>query len=301
VTQGSLDGRVAIVTGAGRGLGREHALLFAREGACVVVNDLGGSSDGSGSDGSAAEQVAAEIRTAGGQAVADSADVSNADGADSLVQHAIDEFGDLHVLVNNAGILRDRMLVNMSDAEWDDVVRVHLRGHFLPTRAAARHWRARSKAGDDVNASLINTSSTSGLFGNRGQTNYGAAKSGLATFTMICDLELRQYGVRCNAIAPNARTRLTEATPGLSDRIKAVPGEFDRFDPANVSPFVAYLATADCRISGKVFYVHGSGVHLFQPWTLVDKIETDGRWAVGELQEAAAHWADVEFDVGKPY
>ena len=301
MSERALDGRVAIITGAGRGLGREHALLFASEGASVVVNDLGGGPAGSGADASPAAQVVAEIRAAGGTAVADAADVSSAEGAESLVRHAIEEFGDLHVLVNNAGILRDRMLVNMSDPEWDDVIRVHMRGHFLPTRAAARYWRERSKAGDSVNAAIVNTSSTSGLFGNRGQTNYGAAKSGLATFTMISDLELRPYGVRCNAIAPNARTRLTEATPGLAERIKAVPGEFDRFDPANVSPFVAYLATAECRISGKVFYVHGSGVHLFQPWSIVDRVETDGRWSIGELREATAHWADLEFDVGKPY
>lgn len=297
----ALDGRIAVITGAGRGLGREHALLFAREGARVVVNDLGGAADGAGNDHTPAEELVAEIVAAGGVAVADDADVSTTEGADRLVQHAIDEFGDLHVLVNNAGILRDRMLVNMTDDEWDDVVKVHLRGHFLPTRAAARYWRSQAKVGGSVNASLINTTSTSGLFGNRGQTNYGAAKSGLATFTMICDTELRGYGVRCNAIAPNARTRLTEATPGMAERIAAVPGEFDRFHPGNVSPFVAYLATADCPISGKIFYVHGNGVHLFQPWTIVDRIETEGRWTVEGLKEAARYWADVEFDVGKPY
>src|SRR5262249_42973262 len=182
---GALDGRVAVVTGAGRGLGREHALLFAAEGAGVVVNDLGGGPDGSGSDASPGQQVAAEIRAAGGQAVASTADITTAEGADGMVRQAIDEFGALHVLVNNAGILRDRTIVNMTDAEWDDVIRVHLRGHLMPTRAAARYWREQSKAGATLHPSLINTTSTSGLFNNPGQANYGAAKTGIATLTMI--------------------------------------------------------------------------------------------------------------------
>jgi NAD(P)-dependent dehydrogenase (short-subunit alcohol dehydrogenase family) len=298
---GALDGRIAVITGAGRGLGREHALLFAKEGAQVVVNDLGGDATGGGGDPQTASGVVAEIKAAGGQAVADGSDVTTSEGAASLIAHAIEEFGRLDVLVNNAGILRDRMLVNMSDEEWDAIMRVHLRGHFLPTRAAAQYWRAQSKAGTPIKASLINTSSTSGLFGNAGQTNYGAAKSGLASFTTICQTELAQYGVRCNAIAPNARTRLTMATPGLSERIAPVEGAFDRFDPANVSPFVAYLATADCPIAGKVFFVQANELHLFQPWTIVDRITTDGRWTVDGLTQEAARWADVEFDLGKPY
>jgi NAD(P)-dependent dehydrogenase (short-subunit alcohol dehydrogenase family) len=297
----SLDGRIVVVTGAGRGLGREHALLFAREGALVVVNDLGGDSIGTGADATPAEQVVAEIKAAGGEAIADGNDVTTAAGADALIAKAVDTYGDLHVLVNNAGILRDRMLINMTDEEWDAIMRVHLRGHFMPTRAAARHWRARSKDGQGSKPALINTSSTSGLFGNVGQSNYGAAKTGIASFTQICQMELDRYGVRCNAIAPNARTRLTLATPGLSERIAPVPDQFDRFDPANVSPFVAYLASADCRIAGKVFFVQANEVHLFQPWSIVDRITTDGRWTVEGLAEAADHWADVEFDVGKPY
>jgi NAD(P)-dependent dehydrogenase (short-subunit alcohol dehydrogenase family) len=297
---GALDGRVAVITGAGRGLGREHALLFAAEGARVLVNDLGGGPDGSGSDASPAQQVAAEIRAAGGHAVASTADITTAEGADSLVSQAIDEFGALHVLVNNAGILRDRTIVNMTDAEWDDVIRVHLRGHFMPTRAAARYWREQSKAGATLQPSLINTTSTSGLFNNPGQANYGAAKTGIATLTMIAQRELGRYGVKANAIAPAARTRLTLATPGISDAILSVPEEgFDPMDPANVSPFVAYLATADCPIQGRVFFVAGGGVHLFQPFAIVDSISKDGAWTVAELQEKAARLADVPFDLGR--
>ena len=297
---GALDGRVAVITGAGRGLGREHALLFAAEGASVVVNDLGGGPDGSGSDTSPAQQVTAEIQAAGGRAVASTADITTAEGADSLVRQAIDEFGALHVLVNNAGILRDRTIVNMTDAEWDDVIRVHLRGHFMPTRAAARYWREQSKAGATLQPSLINTTSTSGLFNNPGQANYGAAKTGIATLTIIAQRELGRYGVKANAIAPAARTRLTLATPGISDAILSVPEEgFDPMDPANVSPFVAYLATADCPIHGRVFFVAGGGVHLFQPFAIVDSISKDGTWTVAELQEKAARLADVPFDLGR--
>src|ERR1700722_4686921 len=204
-----LAGRVAIITGAGRGIGREHALLFATEGAKVVVNDLGGDPDGTGSDTSPAQQVVNEITEAGGTAVANYDDVSDWEGAKRLIDQAVDTFGDLHVLVNNAGILRDRMLINMSADEWDAVIKVHLRGHFCPTRWAATYWREQSKAGREQKRSVINTSSPSGLFGNPGQTNYGAAKIGIAGFTMISDKELGRYGVRVNAIAPVAATRLT--------------------------------------------------------------------------------------------
>jgi NAD(P)-dependent dehydrogenase (short-subunit alcohol dehydrogenase family) len=297
---GALDGRVAVITGAGRGLGREHALLFAAEGARVVVNDLGGGPDGSGSDSGPAYDVADEIRAAGGEAVANTGDITTAEGADGLVRQAVDEFGALHVLVNNAGILRDRTIVNMTDAEWDDVIRVHLRGHFMPTRAAARYWREQSKAGATLQPSLINTTSTSGLFNNPGQVNYGAAKTGIATLTVIAQRELGRYGVKANAIAPAARTRLTLATPGIPDAIARVPEEgFDPMDPANVSPFVAYLATADCPIQGRVFFVAGGGVHLFQPFAIVDSISKDGTWTVAELQEKAARLADVPFDLGR--
>jgi NAD(P)-dependent dehydrogenase (short-subunit alcohol dehydrogenase family) len=302
---GALEGRVAIITGAGRGLGREHALLFAKEGAKVVVNDLGGGPDGSGSDQSTAQEVVSEITAAGGEAIANHDDVSDWEGSQRLVNSAIGTFGTLHVLVNNAGILRDRVVVNMTEQEWDDVVRVHLRGHFLPTKWAASYWREQSKAGTPVNAAIINTTSTSGLLSNSGQTNYGAAKSGIATFTEICQKELGRYGVRCNAIAPAARTRLTATIPGSEEReaqraAEAAATGFDKFDPANVSPFVAYLATEDCPIAGKVFFVYGGAVHLFQPWTVVDKIDVGRRWTVEELKESAAKWGAVGFDQSIP-
>jgi NAD(P)-dependent dehydrogenase (short-subunit alcohol dehydrogenase family) len=298
---GALDGRVAVITGAGRGLGREHALLFAAEGAKVVVNDLGGGPDGSGSDVTAAGQVVSEITAAGGQAVASSDDITTADGAQRLIDQAISEFGALHVLVNNAGILRDRMIVNMTDDEWDDVVRVHLRGHFMPLRAAARYWREQSKAGQMLHPSVINTTSTSGLYNNPGQANYGSAKTGIATMTIIAQRELGRYGVKVNAIAPAARTRLTLATPGITDSILHTPEQgFDPMDPANVSPFVAYLATAGCPIQGRIFFVAGGGIHLFQPFAIIDGISKEGKWTVGELQAQAARLADVPFSLGQP-
>ncbi len=287
---GALDGRVAIITGAGRGLGREHALLFAAEGAKVVVNDLGGEADGSGGDVTPAQQVVSEIQAMGGDAVANGDDVADWDGAQRLVQTAIDTFGDLHVLVNNAGILRDRVIVNMTEAEWDAVIHVHLKGHFCPTRMAAAYWREQSKAGRDVNASIIHTSSTSGLLANPGQANYGAAKSGIATMSQIAAKELIRYGVRSNAIAPAARTRLTEATPGLGEVVKPPEDDaaFDLWDAANVAPFVAYLATADCPFNGEAFLVQGGVVQRFQPWWLAEKIDKGDRWTVAELAEQAA-------------
>jgi NAD(P)-dependent dehydrogenase (short-subunit alcohol dehydrogenase family) len=292
---GALEGRVAIITGAGRGIGREHALLFAREGAHVVVNDLGGSPDGTGADASPAEEVVAEIQAIGGEAVANHDDVADAAGAGRLVQQAIDAFGALHVLVNNAGILRDRMVFSMTDDEWDAVIRVHLRGHFMPTRAAAQYWRQRSKDGDPLKASVINTTSTSGLLANPGQTNYGAAKTGIATFTEICQKELWRYGVRANAIAPAARTRLTAPLGNIGE---APETGFDPMDPGNISPMVAYLATQDCPIGGKVFFVFGGTVQLFQPYTVVDTIKTDGAWSVDELAQEAAKWGELTFDQG---
>ncbi len=282
---GALDGRVAIITGAGRGIGREHALLFAAEGAKVVVNDLGGAMDGTGDDRTPAQEVVDEIKAMGGEAIANGDNVADWAGGERMVRAAIEAFGDLHVLVNNAGILRDRVLVNMSEAEWDAVIQVHLKGHFVPTRHAAAYWREQSKAGKAVQASVINTSSTSGLLANPGQSNYGAAKSGIATFTEITAKELSRYGVRVNAIAPAARTRLTESTPGLGDIVAAPAeaGKFDIWDPANISPLVAWLATAGCPATGKVFFVQGGKVAVFQPWTMVDEIDKEDRWTVGEL------------------
>jgi NAD(P)-dependent dehydrogenase (short-subunit alcohol dehydrogenase family) len=296
---GALDGRVAVITGAGRGIGREHALLFAREGAKVVVNDLGGHLDGTGADAAPAQQVVDEIKAMGGEAVANTDSCADWEGGQRLIQTALDTFGELHVLVNNAGILRDRMLTNMSEEEWDAVVNVHLKGHFVPLRFAAAYWREQAKAGASVKASVINTSSTSGLFGNVGQTNYGAAKTGIATLAIIAQMELDRYGVRVNAIAPSAMTRLIQTIPGIENRAKAAEGEFDRSDPANISPFVAYLATEDCPIKGRVFYVAGGDVGLFQPFAIVERIHKDGRWTVEELQKEAAHFADVEFDLGR--
>jgi NAD(P)-dependent dehydrogenase (short-subunit alcohol dehydrogenase family) len=283
---GALDGRVAIITGAGRGIGREHALLFAHEGAKVVVNDLGGAMDGTGDDRTPAEQVVDEIRAMGGEAIANADNVADWDGGKRMVDAAIEAFGDIHVLVNNAGILRDRVLVNMSEQEWDAVIQVHLKGHFVPTRHAAAHWREQTKAGRTVKASVINTSSTSGLLGNPGQSNYGAAKAGIGAFTIICAQELSRYGVRVNGIAPAARTRLTESTPGLGDMVKAPddPGRFDIWDPANVSPFVAYLATETCPATGKVFFVQGGTVKLMTGWAMAEGVEKADRWTVPELE-----------------
>jgi len=283
---GALDGRVAIITGSGRGIGREHALLFASEGAKIVVNDLGGAIDGSGDDRTPAQQVVDEIKAMGGEAVANADNVADWEGGQRLVNTAIETFGDLHILVNNAGILRDRVLVNMTEDEWDAVIHVHLKGHFIPSRWAAAYWREQSKAGTPVKANVINTSSTSGLLGNPGQTNYGAAKAGIAAFTVIAAMELERYGVRVNAIAPAARTRMTEATPGLGEIVQPPedPSKFDIWDPANVSPMVAWLATENCPVNGRVFFVQGGKVQSFQPWTLADSIDKDDRWTVAELE-----------------
>ena len=282
---GALEGRVAIITGAGRGIGREHALLFAAEGARVVVNDLGGNLDGSTSAASPAEEVVAEIRAMGGEAIANHDNVAEWEGGERLVASALEAFGDLHVLVNNAGILRDRVLVNLSESDWDSVINVHLKGHFVPTRHAATYWREQAKAGKEVKAAVINTSSTSGLLGNVGQSNYGAAKAGIAAFTVIIAEELGRYGVRANAIAPAARTRMTESTPGLSD-VVVRPSDaavFDVWDPANISPLVAALATEDCPVSGEVFFVQGGVVRRFQNWTMTSALDKGGRWGVAEL------------------
>ncbi|MGD1013944.1 MAG: SDR family oxidoreductase [Acidimicrobiales bacterium] len=282
---GALDGRVAIITGAGRGIGREHALLFAAEGAKVVVNDLGGGLDGSSAAASPAQEVVAEIKDMGGEAVANHDNIATWEGGERLIKTALDSFGELHVLVNNAGILRDRVLVNLSEEDWDSVINVHLKGHFVPTRHAATYWRERAKSGHPVKASIINTSSTSGLLGNVGQSNYGAAKAGIAAFTVIIAEELARYGVRANAIAPAARTRMTESTPGLSDYVvkPTDAAVFDVWDPANISPLVATLAMEDCEANGQVFFVQGGTVRKFQNWTMTETLEKHDRWEVAEL------------------
>lgn len=285
---GSLDGRVAIITGAGRGIGREHALLFAAEGAKLVINDLGGANDGSGTDATPAEEVAAEVRAMGGEAIVNGDNVADWEGAQRLINSAVEAFGDLDILVNNAGILRDRVLVNMTEQEWDSVITVHLKGHFAPTRWAAAYWREQTKAGIDKPRNVVHTSSTSGLFSNPGQANYGAAKTGIATFSQICAKELVRYGVKSNCIAPGARTRLTLATPGLEDIMAAKEGAFDMWDPANISPLVAYLSTADCAFTGETFFVQGGNVTRVDTWAMGDKVEQDDRWTVAGLAEALA-------------
>ncbi|GGN93522.1 SDR family oxidoreductase [Nocardia rhizosphaerihabitans] len=283
---GKLDGRVAVVTGAGRGIGREHALLFAREGAKVVVNDLGGANDGSGSDAGPAQQVVDEIVAAGGQAVANTDNIATWEGAKALVDQAISEYGTLDVLVNNAGILRDAFIAGMEESQWDAVIAVHLKGHAATLHHAAAYWKAQTKAGVPVNAAVINTASASGTFmPNAGQGNYGAAKAGIAALTLVAADELERYGVRVNAIAPIARTRLTLATPGMGALFAAeVPeGEFDAFAPANISPLVAHLAEADCPLTGKVFAVQGGAIVELAGWHDVRTVETDGPWTIDEV------------------
>src|SRR5436190_3466654 len=243
---GRFDGKVAIVTGAGRGIGRSHALLLASEGAAVVVNDLGGSSGGEGADATPAQQVVDEIEALGGRAITNYDSVSSWRGAEAMVQQAVDGFGGLDVLVNNAGILRDKMSFNMDEAEWDQVIDVHLKGHFATSRFAAAYWRARSKeTGENVNAKIVNTASESGLYGNAGQANYAAAKAGIASMTIVMARELERTGVRVNCIAPVARTRLTEAVAG--DHMKADDDGFDRWAPENVAAVSCWLASGLSR------------------------------------------------------
>ena len=280
------DGRVAVVTGAGRGIGRGHALELARQGASVVVNDLGAEVDGTGASISTAQQVVDAIRADGGRAVAHGEDVSTAAGAESLVQTALDAFGDLHVVVNNAGILRDKMIINLTDEDWDAVLGVHLRSTFLVTRTAARLWRERSKEGRDNDARVVNTSSVSGLFGNVGQSNYGAAKAGIAAFTIIASMELARYGVTVNALSPSARTRMI--TPRGQERMTAAAeeGGFDPYDPDNVAPLAAWLASPySAGVTGRVFNVHGGRISVLEGWREGPTADKKARWEPAELSE----------------
>jgi NAD(P)-dependent dehydrogenase (short-subunit alcohol dehydrogenase family) len=283
---GILDGRVAVITGAGNGLGREHALLFAREGARVVVNDLGGGPDGSGADASPAQKVVDEIAAAGGEAVANHDDVADFEGAGRLIGQAVEAFGRLDVLVNNAGILRDAFFHRMTEEEWDLVLRVHLKGHFAPLRHAADHWRARSKAGEEVQGAVVNTTSASGTYlPNPGQANYGAAKAAIAALTLVAAAEMGRIGVRVNGIAPAARTRLTENVPMVGDMMRAPEGDaFDPFHPRNVSPLVAFLSRADCAVTGKLFAVQGGAISEMSGWTCGETISTEGEWTQEVLE-----------------
>jgi NAD(P)-dependent dehydrogenase (short-subunit alcohol dehydrogenase family) len=284
---GALEGRVAIITGAGRGIGREHALLFASEGASVVVNDLGGANDGSGADAGPAQEVAAEIVATGGIAVANTNDIASWDGAQGLIEQAVGEYGRLDVVVNNAGVLRDAFVASMTEAAWDSVITVHLKGHAAVLHHAAAYWKARSKAGEQPDGAVINTASASGVtVPNAGQANYGAAKAGIAALTLVAAQELERYGVRVNAIAPIARTRLTLATPGMGAVFAAGAEDdtgHDLFDPSNISPLVAYLAAADCPITGKVFAVQGGSIQELAGWSVASEIETEGPWRIDDI------------------
>ena len=278
----SLDGKVAIVTGAGRGIGREHSLALAKAGAKVVVNDLGGSTAGEGADTTPAQSVADEIKAAGGEATANYDNVADFQGAANMVKQAIGDFGRLDILVNNAGILRDRMLVSMTEEEWDAVIAVHLKGHFAPTHHAATYWREQSKAGNQINGRVINTSSPSGVFGNVGQTNYGSAKAGIAAFTMIAAQELGRYGVTVNCLAPNARTRMTEDIFGGLPQ--PAEGEYDPLDPANISPAVVALCGDDAQnITGQCFFIYGGTVNILKPWDVGTTVKKEGFWDPDEL------------------
>ncbi|WP_295653897.1 SDR family oxidoreductase [uncultured Dietzia sp.] len=283
---GICDGRVVIVTGAGRGIGREHALAFAAEGAKVVVNDLGAGIDGTDVGEHPAEQVVAEIKAAGGEAVINGNDISSWEGARELVQQAIDTFGGLDVLVNNAGFLRDKMLVGMSEEEWDKVTGVHLKGHYAPLRHAAEYWRAESKAGRPRAARVINTSSGAGLFGSVGQGNYATAKAGIALLTIQTAAEMKGYGVTANAIAPSARTRMTTSAGDAMAAQMAAPedGSFDVMDPANVSPLVVWLGSEESGdVSGRVFEVEGGKVTVCDGWQRAASEDKGAKWDPAEL------------------
>ena len=285
---GICEGRVAIVTGAGRGIGRGYAIELARQGAKVVVNDLGAEADGSGKDIGPAAEVVAEIEAMGGEAVVNGDDVSDWEGAQRMVNQAVETFGDLHVLINNAGILRDRMLVNMTIEEWDAVMQVHLRGTFAPTRWAAAYWREKVKAGETVDARIINTSSSSGIYGNVGQTNYGAAKAGIAAFTVIASKELERYGITVNAIAPGALTRLTAGLrPGGDDA--PPPDVFDERHPDNIAPLVVWLASPrSSMVTGRVFNVGGGRISVAEGWSAGPGVDKGDRWDPAELDDVIA-------------
>ncbi|MFI6587279.1 SDR family oxidoreductase [Embleya sp. NPDC050493] len=289
---GICEGRVVIVTGAGGGIGREHALAFAREGAHVVVNDIGASRQGDGRSLGPAQQVVADIEALGGKAVVNADDVADWAGAERLVQTAIDAFGRLDVVVNNAGFLRDRMLVSLGEDEFDAVIRVHLKGHFAVMRHAGAYWRAQAKAGNTIDARLINTTSGAGLMGSVGQGNYAAAKAGITCLTQIAAVEMGRYGVTANAIAPAARTRMTEEA--MPDMVrKPEDGSFDFYDPANISPLVVWLGSAESReVTGRVFEVEGDKVSVATGWQHGPEASAGRRWEPAELGPVVAKLLD---------
>jgi NAD(P)-dependent dehydrogenase (short-subunit alcohol dehydrogenase family) len=294
------DGRIVIVTGSGGGLGRAHALAFAAEGARVVVNDIGTSREGEGTSAGPAQQVVDEIRALGGEAVANTDDVADWEGAQRLVQTALDAFGGLDVLVNNAGFLRDRMLANMSVEEWDAVIRVHLRGHFCTLRHAAGYWRDESKAGRTRDARLINTSSGAGLMGSVGQGNYAAAKAGIAALTIQAAAEMARYGVTANAIAPSARTRMTEVA--MPDMMRAPESGFDAMAPENVAPLVVWLGSAESKdVTGRVFEVEGGSVSVADGWQHGPRADKGDRWAPAELGDVVRRLLDQAPGAGAVY
>jgi NAD(P)-dependent dehydrogenase (short-subunit alcohol dehydrogenase family) len=279
---GICTGRVVIVTGSGRGIGRAHALELARQGAKVVVNDVGAELDGSGGGSGPAGEVVEEIRSAGGEAIVNGDDVADWDGSARLVQAAIDAFGDLHAVVNNAGIVRDRMFANATEDEWDAVVRVHLKGHFCVARHATAHWRDQAKAGTAVDARIINTSSGAGILGSVGQAAYSAAKAGIAGLTLVQAAELGRYGITANALAPAARTRMTE---GVFDTMAPVAdGEFDAMAPENVSPTVAWLVSSDSAgVTGQMFEVEGGKIGIATGWQHGPTRDKGDRWEAAEI------------------
>jgi len=281
---GICEGRVVIVSGAGRGIGRSHALAFAREGASVIVNDIGAELDGTGSSSGPAGEVVDQIRAMGGKAIANGDDVSDYAAAERLIQSAINEFGTLNVIVNNAGILRDRTLANMTIDEWDAVIRVHLRGTFCMSHHAAVYWRDKAKAGDAADGRIINTTSPTGLYGNIGQANYGAAKAGIAQFTIIAAMELGRYGVTANCISPGARTRMTATLrgPGMSNR--PAESDFDAGDPDNISPLVVWLGSPEAAdINGQIFAVRGGHIGVIETAAVGPDVDKGSRWAPSEL------------------
>jgi len=285
---GLLDGKVAIITGSGRGIGREEALLMAKHGAKVVVNDLGAHFDGTGSaDVHPAQEVVNEIKAMGGDAVTNGESVSDFKGAKRIVECALDHFGKLNIVVNNAGILRDRMIFNMGEEDWDSVIGVHLKGTFAMSRHACEYWREEHKKGNVLNGRIVNTSSDAGLLGNLGQSNYGGAKAAVALMAIVMDAEMQKYGVTCNAIAPVARTRLTiEATPSTAAFMgkKVAEGKFDVFDPRNIAPLVAWLSSDDAaNVHGEVFRVGGGTVWLMQGWHSVGKVSQRYVWEPASL------------------